>query len=152
MNRQQWLSSLKLSLSPPSLPKTIFLCPPAATPSLRSSDNQLHFHHMIDTKNVALLRNQEWFNVCILDDSAHLTWMQMASTTALAQPKGESAWHLKLPAKRHLGSPPICLMCWPVKRITAIVYCSLLHPANQFFHGGSSRCSWPSYRLQMVLW
>lgn len=43
----------------------------------------------MDTKNVHLLRNQEHVNVFILDYSVHLTWMQMASTLALAQPKGE---------------------------------------------------------------
>lgn len=60
---------------------------------------------MIDTKNVALLRNQEWFNVCILDDSAHLTWMQMASTTALAQPKGEYGLASKGPGETAFGEP-----------------------------------------------
>lgn len=76
----------------------------------------------------------------------------MASTIALAKPKREHVLPSETASEMALGSLPIDLMCWPVKRITAIAYCLLFHPDHRFFHGGSFQRSWPSHTLQMVLW
>lgn len=75
-----------------------------AISSVKKSDNQLHFQHVIDTTYVCLLHNQECSNVYTTDCFEHLTQMQMLPTIALgarAEPKAQAEYDL--PFKAPIG-------------------------------------------------
>lgn len=88
-----------------------------AISSLKKSDSQLYFQHVIDTTYACLLHNQECFSVYTTDYFEHLTQMLMFSTNALGarvEPKEQAKYDLSFKIPRHLGTLPIYLMCWPV--------------------------------------